>query len=434
MKFDAGAIMKEGTLFIIVPWLVISSLLLFPVGRMAEVPLALLALIGLKVFVENIKEGNWNKSTLFFSLFFLCLWLPIIFSIPDSYKVSKTSSLAIEYLRFILAGLAVLKYCSTIESFKRINKYCLFIISFWIFDALIQYVAGTDLFGYPVIPQRLNGIFGQTIKLGLFLAVYSSFVFLFLYEKRHLVLGGILNLLCFIVLLLAGSRGGWIMYGVILIGFISYKWRNNLKLFITSGVILTVGLLTISTVLYYNSDSFSKKMDTTLEIFKGDEESIDRAISYRLSIWKAATSMISSHPVNGVGARAFRYAYLDFAEDDDIFLRSDFAGKKREIGAYHSHQMQLEVLSETGLIGGFLFLCAMAILVWYWRSKADFQKFNMLPYALGLAAIFFPFNTHFSLYSSAWAQVIYWFIPLYFAAGSIQSPLPDPDGKVIESA
>jgi O-antigen ligase len=102
--------------------------------------------------------------------------------------------------------------------------------------------------------------------------------------------------------------------------------------------------------------------------------------------------MINDHPVNGVGARAFRYAYLDYAEEDDIFLKPDSAGKKREIGAYHSHQMQLEVLSETGLVGGFLFLGTMTILVWYWRSRSVFQKANMLPYALGLAALFFPLN------------------------------------------
>jgi O-antigen ligase len=87
--------------------------------------------------------------------------------------------------------------------------------------------------------------------------------------------------------------------------------------------------------------------------------------------------------------------------------------------------MQLEVLSETGLFGGFLFLGAMAILVWYWRSRSEFQKSNMLPYALSLAAIFFPLNTHYALYSSAWAQVIYWFVPLYFAAGAVQNPLPE---------
>jgi O-antigen/teichoic acid export membrane protein len=87
--------------------------------------------------------------------------------------------------------------------------------------------------------------------------------------------------------------------------------------------------------------------------------------------------------------------------------------------------MQLEVLSETGAIGGILFLAAMVSLFWYWRSRSEYQKLQMLPYALGLAALFFPLNTHFALYSSAWAQVIYWFVPLYFAAGAVQEPLPD---------
>jgi O-antigen ligase len=426
--------MKDATLERIVPWLVICSLALFPVGRLAELPLAVLAVIGLKVFFDRTKNGDWEKSTLSFSLFFLCLWIPILVSITDSYKFSKTFSLSIEYLRFFLYGLAVLKYCLNINNFKLINKCCLIIVSFWIFDALIQFIFGTDLFGYAAIPQRLNGVFGYKIKLGLFLSVYSSFVFLILYEKKHLLFGWILNFLCLIVLLLAGSRGGWIMYGVVLIGFFAYKWHNNLKMFAASVGVLLVCLMTIGTVLYYNSDNFAGKMDTTLEIFKGDEKSIDRAISSRLPIWKTAFSMICSNPINGIGARAFRYAYPEYAEDDDIFLRPDFVEKDREIGALHSHQMQLEVLSETGLFGGFLFLGAMAILVWYWRSRSEFQKSNMLPYALSLAAIFFPLNTHYALYSSAWAQVIYWFVPLYFAAGASQNPLPGSSVETTQAA
>jgi O-antigen ligase len=425
MKFSAASIAKDDTLFKIVPWLVICSLALFPVGRLAELPLTVLALIGLKVFFDRIKNGDWEKSTLFFSLFFLCLWLPIIISAPDSYKLSKTFSLAIQYLRFFLSGLALLKYCLNRDCFKLINKYCLLILSFWIVDALIQFFFGTDLFGYTVIPERLNGVFGYKLKLGLFLSVYSSFIFLILYEKKHLLLSCVLNFSCVIVLLLAGSRGGWIMYGVVLIAFLAYKWHNNLKMFAASVGVLIVCLMTIGTVLYYNSDNFANKMDTTLEIFQGDEKSIDRAISLRLPIWKTAFSMICANPINGIGARAFRYAYPEYAEHDDIFLRPDFVEKNREIGALHSHQMQLEVLSETGLFGGFLFLGAMVVLVWYWRSRSEFQKSNMLPYAVSLAAIFFPLNTHYALYSSAWAQVIYWFVPLYFAAGAIQNPLPD---------
>ncbi len=425
MKFSAVCNVKDDTLFKVVPWIVVSCLALFPVGRLAELPLVLLTLVGIKVLSENIKNGHWKKSTLLFSLFFLCLWVPIIISLPDSYKFSKTSSLAIEYLRFFLSGLAVLKYCLRSKSIQLINKCSLIIVSFWIFDALIQYFLGTDLFGYVYVPQHLNGVFGHKPKLGLFLSVYSSFIFLGLYEKKHLIFRWLLNLLCVIVILLAGRRGGWIMYGVVLFSFLAYKWRNNLKMFAASVGFLIMCLMTVTTVLYYNSDDFSSKMNTTLEIFKGDEKSVDRAISFRLAIWKTALSMIQAHPINGVGARAFRYAYPEYAEDNDIFLGSDFGDSKREIGALHSHQMQLEVLSETGVCGGFLFLCAMTVLIWYWRSRSDFQKSNMLPYAIGIAAFFFPLNTHYALYSSSWAQVMYWFIPLYFAAGAIHEPLPD---------
>jgi len=425
MKLSREFILQDDTLAKVVPWLVIIILALFPVGRSAEVPLALLALIGLKVFIEKIKDRSWEKASLFFSLFFLCLWIPIVISAPDSYKIGKTTSLAIEYLRFFFAGLAVLKYCFTSKSFKLINTCSLLIVSFWIFDALVQYFFGKDLFGYVYIPQRLNGLFGEKIKLGLFLPVYSSFIFIFLYEKKHLLLSALLHILCVIVLLLAGSRGGWIMYGVVLLGFLAYKWRNDLRMLAISIGVLIACLMSISTVLYYTSDGFEARMDTTLEIFKGDEQSIDRAISMRLPIWKTAVAMIDAHPVNGVGARAFRYAYSEYAEEGDMWLTQGFVKEDKTQGAYHSHQMQLEILSETGTVGGLFFLAAMAGLIWYWFSRSEYQKLLMLPYALGLAALFFPLNTHYALYSSAWAQVIYWFVPLYFAAGAVQEPLPD---------
>ena len=425
MNFKAVFNEKDDTLSAVVPWLVILCLALFPVGRLAEVPLVLLALVGIKVLLEKIQNNAWEKSTLLFSLFFLCLWLPIIISLPDSYKFGKTSSLAIEYLRFYFSGLAVLKYCLKGKSLRLINTCSIIIVSFWILDALIQYFWGTDLFGYTAVPQQLNGVFGHKPKLGLFLSVYSAFIFFIIYEKKHLVFGWLVNLLCIIVILLAGRRGGWIMYGVVLSGFLAFKWQKNLKMFAASMAVLIVCLITVSTVLYYNSDGFAKRMDTTLQIFKGDEKSVDTAISFRLAIWKTALSMIQTHPINGVGARAFRYAYPEYAEDDDIFLGTDFGGSNRQIGALHSHQMQLEVLSETGICGGLLFLSAMMVLIWYWRSRSDFQKSNMLPYALAIAAFFFPLNTHYALYSSSWAQVMYWFLPLYFAAGAIHEPLPD---------
>ena len=411
--------MKQNTLAKVVPWLVIISLALFPVGRTAEIPLALLALIGLKVLWEMIRDKHAEKPILIFSLFFLCFWLPIVFSVPDSYKLSKTSSLSIEYLRFFLSGLAVIKYCFNANSLKLINRCCLIILSFWILDGLVQFFWGADLFGYTASPQRLNGIFGHKIKLGIFLAAYSPFVLLLFYKRKYLIFSLLVNIACIVVLLLAGSRGGWIMYGVILTAFLAYKWHNNLKMFAISLGILLLASLTVGTTLYYNSQGFAARMNTTLQVFNGDEKSVDEAISLRLPIWRTAVSMIKAHPINGVGARAFRYAYPSYAENDDVFLKMHFVENGRKIGAFHPHQMELEILSETGLIGGILFLAAMTILIWYWFTRRESQRYNMLPYALGVSAIFFPLNTHFAMYSSAWAQVVFWFIPLYFTAGSI---------------
>jgi len=426
MKFSAKYILHNSTLSKTVPWLVISCLALIPVGRMAEAPLVLLALIGIKVLFDNFKSNQWDKPTLLFSLFFLCLWLPIIISAPDSYKLSKTFSLAIEYLRFYLSGLAVVTYCLNRASLKLINTACVLILSFWVFDALVQFFWGVDLFGYVYVTERLNGVFGHKIKLGLFLSVYSSFIVVMLIEKKYLFLSSLLNLLCVLVILLAGSRGGWIMYGVVLVAFLAYKWRNNLKMFTASIAVLLVCIMAGGTVLYNTSDGFATRMDRTLKIFNGDEKSIDQAISLRVPIWKTAWAMINAHPINGVGARAFRYAYPEYSAKDDIFLIPKSKDNDREIGALHSHQMQLEVLTETGLLGGLFFVGAMLLLTWYWLSRSGFHKNNMLPYALGLAAFFFPLNTHYALYSSSWAQVMYWFLPLYFAAGAIEHPLPEP--------
>jgi O-antigen ligase len=83
---------------------------------------------------------------------------------------------------------------------------------------------------------------------------------------------------------------------------------------------------------------------------------------------------------------------------------------------YHSHQLWLQILSESGIIGAaglaaLLLLLVMAGL----RAPAQVQR-GMLPYALCLLVAFFPFNSHMAIYSSFWSQIVWWLIALYCAA------------------
>lgn len=419
MPFTAKLIISEDFLDRAVPWLVIASLALLPVGRTAELPLSLLAIVGLKVVFARFRGGNWEQSTVYFLLFFLCLWIPILISLPDSSRFSKTLSCLLEYPRFLLSGFAVLHYCAKREKIQLIHRCTLGIVVFWIVDALIQYFWGRNLFGYAYYPQRLNGVFGDTLYLGPFLALYSAFVITTLWGKKHMAASALMNMLCLLVMLLAGSRAGWISYLAVLLLFLLYICRNNLKMFILGIGVLSVFAMAAATIVYHYSETFAQRIDTTLLIFEGDEESMDQALSFRLPIWKAAVSMIGDHPVNGVGGRAFRYIYPEYAEENDLFLGQDDTDPNLRIGALHAHQMLLEVLSETGFLGGCFFLGAMTVLVCYWRSRSGFQKSLMLPYGLAIAAIFFPLNTHLSLYSSVFSQVIYWFTSLFFAIGAV---------------
>jgi O-antigen ligase len=142
-----------------------------------------------------------------------------------------------------------------------------------------------------------------------------------------------------------------------------------------------------------------------------DKQLINRALSSRLPIWETGVEMYLDNPVNGVGARGFRYAYNDYAADGDIYVDKD-----RGIGAYHSHNLIIEIASETGTIGliGFLIFCIYFTSVWL---KAEKQcRFAASPFALALFVALFPFNTHFAFYAGAWTQVMFWLLSLMLAS------------------
>ena len=76
--------------------------------------------------------------------------------------------------------------------------------------------------------------------------------------------------------------------------------------------------------------------------------------------------MIAAHPVNGVGVRGFRYAYPQYAPANDHFVVSAEACGVGE-GACHAHQLVLEVLTETGVLGLVLWLAAVVLAWRAWR-------------------------------------------------------------------
>jgi len=66
---------------------------------------------------------------------------------------------------------------------------------------------------------------------------------------------------------------------------------------------------------------------------------------------------------------------------------------------------------------GLMGLLVMACLLWLiFRRSCAQQRLLAWPYLFCLILIFFPFNTHFSLYGTFLSSIIWWLIGLSLAA------------------
>ena len=171
---------------------------------------------------------------------------------------------------------------------------------------------------------------------------------------------------------------------------------------------LGLGLGTAGSYSY--APGFDARVRQSLLFFKGDKKDINQAISGRVPIWTVSLKMFAAHPLAGVGACGYRYAYPKYAAPGDPFY-------KQKTGPSHPHQILLEMASETGAVGLAGLLVFFALLIGSWRRAGREDRRLMLPYGLALWGALFPINTGFALYSAIWGQVIFWLASLYVASG-----------------
>jgi len=282
----------------------------------------------------------------------------------------------------------------------------------WLLDALLQASTGFSL-GGSNLTDRLSGIFGDdNLKLGGVLATLSP---LLLWQARNLggrkwLLGA--ALLCLWVVLLAGARAAWLVYGLVLIAMLWRELGGGRRALIGMGVAAVLGLSS-GLAMWQLSPRFAERVDRTTAALQGDTAALDHALSFRLPIWRTALCLIEQHPWNGVGVRGFRHAYPDCAAADDRFL-----DRTEDIGALHAHQWVLEVLSETGMLGLSCWCIGIGWLARWHHRRDPQQRTDVFPVSVALLVLMFPLNTHYALYSSFHGLLLFWLLALWLAPTS----------------
>ncbi|MCF6299750.1 MAG: O-antigen ligase family protein [Proteobacteria bacterium] len=374
---------------------------LLPFSRTVELPMLVLSVLGI---MQLFKPGLIKQPVIkAFTVVYVCYFGMIFLSVFDSYWMEKTAIVALASLRFYFAGIAVLSLLNSKHYNNLLIKIIAIIAMAWTIDASIQYATGFDLFGRESYPGRLTGIFAGNVKLGPILSILLPLYLIWISSAINRSWSRwLLIFLLIVVVVLSGSRSAWIMSGFVLL---MYWWHHvhgrRWLLLLKTTVLATV----LMVALWLVSSDFQQRMDKTLVLFKGDTTSIDFALADRLPIWSAAYNMFNAHPVNGVGAHAFRKAYSHYANSGDVWVNVG-------AGAMHAHHWTLEVLAETGIIGFMLFIYAAFTL--FKTSKTSFHEKTVWPYATALMAVFLPVISVYSMFSAFWSICIWWLIIALF--------------------
>lgn len=389
------------------PSLVAGCVLLQPIGTSANVPMLILAAAGLAQFIRHTRAAVTSAAWRKFLVPFACLWLPMALALPDAEVPARAWQTTLVFALFPFMALAIQRALSSEARQAALLGLISGALALWSLDGLMQAMRGANLLGHPPIDGQVTGVFHPRQVLGAVLAVLTPVFLLWLREvaRRHPWLW-LLAPIYASVILLSGKRSAWILLAaaVIAIGVLALarlpankRWTTSLAL--SSAVVLGLGLLGFN-------PHFRAKIETTAGLFSGDPQRADAATSYRLGIWRVAADIYREHWVNGIGPRAFRHVYPDYAPAGDLFLQAN-----PHSGPTHPHQILLEIGVETGLIG---LVAYAALWVWLLRElvRAHRQRQDSaLAWLLSVGLALFPLNAGHALYdASFWGGISLWLL------------------------
>lgn len=388
--------------------LLLGTVAMLPFGVGPELPMLALSIAGIVQLLRGAIDWRLPGTRLALVLG-LAYWLPQFISAFDSVATQKSWTEVVLDLRFLPVLLFVAQPVNDAPGANRMLLSGIAALGLaWCADALLQATTGYSL-GGAATGDRLSGIFGaDNLKLGGVLAVLAPFALIAGWQRFRAWGFIAVFVVVLIVVLLAGARAAW--FGLVL-GTVLCLWhllgmRRALPLL--AGVIVLCAA--VASGGYFASERFAERVDRTAAALNGDRDGLDHALAGRLGIWESAWRMGEDHPLNGVGVRAFRYAYPDYANPDDHFVDSE-TGQ----GAFHAHQILLELWSETGGVGLACWLLA-SIFAWrHWHRLSVPARNTAMPAAVALVVALFPLNTHYAVYSAFWGLLLVWLLGAWLA-------------------
>ena len=396
-------------------------LLLIFSRSLADITIVLIGILFLYHSYKNI-GWEWVREKWFcFALIFTIYCLTI--NSAMSIEPSETLAYSLFFIRWPIFAMALSYWIlNDIQLLKKFFVSLAVVLFFIIFDTWWQFVFDQDIFGFEKhSANRLTGPFTSP-HVGMWLAKLAMLppLFLILYNKYKLkeqenyliysffIISTVLLLSVFIT----GERMSLLLtLASIFIVFMGFFFA---KLFSFKKV--TILLLISSIAILFFALSFP---DTTQRAYFS---SIEKIINWRTSdyglVWQSAYDVWMQSPVFGVGLHKYREACENLGTYGSSYLNAIGSGV-----CFHPHNISLQLLSETGIIGFILFYTMVCFLT-FSSLKTFYTKRLWLSFALVLNIIFtcfLPIASSTSFFANKYAAIIWLLIGVMLATNRLFS-------------
>ncbi len=355
-----------------------------------------------------------NKSRAIVILLILIFFLINIIFSTDIFLSTKG---VLGILKYFLFFLILIFFFNKKNNLKNLSFVFFITLNFVLGDTLIQYFLGVDIFGYKrelqigsdLVSSRLSGPFGDELIVGGFLKnIFLISILCFLFPNSNKKIFFCYLIITLLVILLSGERVSGIMFlffCFLFIFFFNFSIKKKIIFFLT--------LIFTSLIFFSINENLRKStFDRTfkqLGIVKSD-------ISYQGhknffdSQWGAhyltAYEIYKNNKLFGSGIKSFR---VECANKKYEEINSFKANSRC---ATHPHNIYLEILSETGLVGFVLFIFTLALILKTQLKNVFSAQPNLYLFQLGILISFltliWPLQTTGSFFST-FNGFFYWF-------------------------
>lgn len=334
----------------------------------------LVVIILIRILLFRERPVNWIRTSFILGLYILFLLVSMVNA--QNYEVARENF--VNVAQNILIAIIVIYFIQHPDSFKLAIWTIIAAGIFMGSISVFQYLTGTfgnNYWGFGgwelqqsggVSRHRLTGPYYNPNAYAQVLVVIIPLAIDRLWHERRLflrLLAGLTALVCVLSVVFTFSRNGFISM-LFAVGILFVLRRPSLLPSILS-IALLIG------VIQFIPSTYMERIGSLLQISSGQAGIVsDESFRGRLSENIAALQMFQDRPIFGVGLNNFQFEYQNYSRRIGLDPR-------RELRSPAS--LYLEILSEQGLFGTFIFIYLIFTVLRGLLASLNYFKRNNFP-------------------------------------------------------